>query len=55
MLKVSDMDHHAMIDQIEVGDPAGAEAAMRAHLQTLERNTRRFLGLETAATVGGRT
>ncbi len=54
-LKISDREHHAMIDLIEAGDPAGAEAAMRAHLQTLERNLRRILGPESAATEGGKT
>ncbi len=54
-LKISDREHHAMIDLIEAGDPAGAEAAMRAHLQTLERNMRRILAAESAATEGGKT
>jgi GntR family transcriptional regulator, transcriptional repressor for pyruvate dehydrogenase complex len=42
-LKVSDREHHAVIDRIEAGDPVGAEAAMRTHLQTLERNMRRII------------
>lgn len=54
-LKISDREHHAMIDLIEAGDPAGAEAAMRAHLQTLERNMRRILAPESAATERGKT
>lgn len=52
-LKISDREHHAMIDMMEAGDPGGAEAAMRAHLQTLERNLRRILGPDSAATEGG--
>jgi GntR family transcriptional repressor for pyruvate dehydrogenase complex len=52
-LKVSDREHRAMIDRIEAGDAPGAEAAMRAHLQTLERNMRRVLGPDAAATTGG--
>lgn len=40
-LKVSDQEHHAIIDRIEAGDAAGAEAAMRAHLTTLAENIRR--------------
>lgn len=37
-LKVSDGEHHAIIDQIEAGNPQGAEAAMRCHLTTLANN-----------------
>jgi GntR family transcriptional repressor for pyruvate dehydrogenase complex len=54
-LKVSDREHHAMIDRIEAGDPPGAEAAMRVHLQTLERNMRRILEPEDAETSGEKT
>jgi len=32
-IKVSDREHHVMIDRIEAGDPDGAEAAMRAHIE----------------------
>ncbi|MDO9641078.1 MAG: FCD domain-containing protein [Pseudotabrizicola sp.] len=43
-LQVSDSEHHAIIDRIEAGDAAGAEAAMRAHLTTLARNLQRIIG-----------
>lgn len=43
-LKVSDREHHAIIDAIEAGDPPAAEAAMRAHLTTLATNLKRILG-----------
>lgn len=39
----SDQEHRAIIDRIEAGDAAGAEAAMRAHLTTLADNLRRVL------------
>jgi GntR family transcriptional regulator, transcriptional repressor for pyruvate dehydrogenase complex len=42
-LKVSDGEHHAIIDQIEAGNPDGAEAAMRCHLTTLANNLNRIL------------
>lgn len=42
-LKVSDGEHRAIIDAIEAGNPAAAEAAMRAHLQTLAGNLKRIL------------
>jgi GntR family transcriptional regulator, transcriptional repressor for pyruvate dehydrogenase complex len=42
-LKVSDREHHAIIDQIEAGNPQGAEAAMRSHLTTLANNLKRIL------------
>jgi GntR family transcriptional regulator, transcriptional repressor for pyruvate dehydrogenase complex len=42
-LKVSDYEHHAIIDQIEAGNPQGAEAAMRCHLTTLANNLNRIL------------
>jgi GntR family transcriptional regulator, transcriptional repressor for pyruvate dehydrogenase complex len=42
-LKVSDREHHAIIDRIEAGDGPGADAAMRAHLSTLSANLRRVL------------
>jgi GntR family transcriptional repressor for pyruvate dehydrogenase complex len=44
-LKISDREHHAIIDQIEAGNPQGAEAAMRSHLTTLANNLRRILNL----------
>lgn len=43
-LKVSDHEHRVIIDRIEAGDAAGAEAAMRAHLTTLADNIRRSPG-----------
>ena len=42
-LKVSDREHHAIIDAIEAGVPAAAEAAMRAHLTTLSDNLKQIL------------
>lgn len=42
-LMVSDQEHRAIIDRIEAGDAAGAEAAMRGHLTTLADNLRRIL------------
>ncbi len=42
-LKVSDGEHHAIIDQIEAGNPEGAEVAMRSHLTTLANNLNRIL------------
>lgn len=42
-LKISDQEHHAIIDQIEAGKPQGAEAAMRSHLTTLANNLKRIL------------
>ena len=42
-LKISDQEHHAIIDQIEAGNPQGAEAAMRSHLTTLANNLKRIL------------
>ena len=42
-LKISDREHHAIIDQIEAGNPEGAEAAMRRHLTTLADNLQRIL------------
>lgn len=40
-LRVSDSQHHAIIDAIEAGDGPGAEAAMRVHPGTLSRNLER--------------
>lgn len=42
-LRVSDHEHHTIIDRIEAGDAPGADAAMRAHLSTLAANLRRVL------------
>jgi len=42
-LRVSDAEHHAIIDAIEAGNAQRAEAAMRAHLQTLADNLRRIM------------
>ncbi len=42
-LMVSDVEHHAVINQIEAGNPEGAEAAMRSHLTTLAYNLKRIL------------
>ena len=42
-LKVSDGEHHAIIDQIEAGNPQAAETAMRQHLTTLATNLNRIL------------
>lgn len=42
-LKISDGEHHAVIDQIESGNASGAEAAMRHHLGTLAANLNRIL------------
>lgn len=42
-LKVSDREHHYIIDAIESGNPIKAETAMRAHLSTLARNLKRIL------------
>ena len=44
-LKISDREHRAIIDAIEAGVPARAEAAMRAHLATLSDNLLRILTL----------
>ena len=40
-LKISDHEHHTLIDAIESGDRPQAEAAMRAHLTTLSDNLNR--------------
>ena len=42
-LNVSDGEHHAIIDQIEAGNPQAAETAMRQHLTTLATNLNRIL------------
>lgn len=42
-LKISDGEHHAIIDQIEAGNPQAAEDAMRCHLSTLANNLKRIL------------
>jgi GntR family transcriptional repressor for pyruvate dehydrogenase complex len=42
-LKISDAEHHAVIDQIEAGNPLAAETAMRTHLTTLATNLNRIL------------
>ena len=42
-LKISDAEHHAIIDRIEAGDATGAETAMRAHLTSLAANLNRIL------------
>lgn len=42
-LKISDSEHHAIIDQIEAGNPQAAETAMRRHLTTLATNLGRIL------------
>lgn len=42
-LKISDGEHHAIINQIEAGSVQGAEAAMRDHLTTLAHNLKRIL------------
>lgn len=42
-LRVSDTEHHAVIDQIEAGQPQAAEDAMRSHLTTLATNLERIL------------
>ena len=42
-LRISDAEHHAIIDQIETGSVQGAEAAMRIHLTTLANNLKRIL------------
>ena len=41
-LKISDHEHHAIIDAIEAGLPDRAEAAMRRHLTTLSDNLKRI-------------
>ena len=41
-LKISDHEHHTLIDAIESGDRPQAEAAMRAHLTTLSDNLNRI-------------
>jgi len=51
-LKVSDSEHHAIIDAIESGNAAVAEAAMRGHLTTLARNLKRILGPEASPSTG---
>ena len=43
-LKVSDREHHAIIDTIEAGNSEAAEHAMRSHLTTLANNLNRILG-----------
>ena len=47
-LKVSDHEHHAILDAIEAGDAVLAESAMRAHLSTLAQNLKRILSPEIA-------
>ena len=42
-LQVSDSEHHAIIDQIEAGNPQAAETGMRRHLTTLATNLSRIL------------
>ena len=42
-LKVSDHEHHVILNAIEAGNPALAEAAMRSHLSTLAQNLKRIL------------
>lgn len=42
-LKISDSEHHAIIDQIEAGNSQAAETAMRRHLTTLATNLGRIL------------
>ncbi len=42
-MQVTGREHDAVIDAIEAGDPAAAEAAMRTHLTTLAANVRRIL------------
>ena len=42
-LKISDAEHHAIIDQIEAGSVQGAETAMCCHLGTLANNLKRIL------------
>lgn len=42
-LRISDDEHLTIINQIEAGDAAGAEAAMRSHLLTLAANLQRIL------------
>ena len=42
-LKVSDREHHTIIDAIEAGVPARAEAAMWAHLTTMSDNLKHIL------------
>lgn len=45
-LKVSDDQHHAIIDAIEAGDTVAASSAMQAHLATLARNLEHLPGAE---------
>ena len=47
-LKVSDHEHHAILDAIEAGDAVLAESAMRTHLSTLAQNLKRTLSPEIA-------
>lgn len=42
-LRISDGEHHAIIDQIEAGNAQAAEDAMRCHLTTLATNLKRIL------------
>ena len=42
-LKISDGEHHTIIDHIEAGNPQDAEAAMRCHLTTLASNLNHIL------------
>lgn len=42
-LKISDREHHAIIDQIEAGNAQSAEDAMRGHLTMLATNLNRIL------------
>ena len=42
-LKISDTEHHAIIAQIEAGNPDGAQTAMHNHLTTLATNLKRIL------------
>lgn len=42
-LKISDAEHLDIINQIEAGNSAGAETAMRSHLTTLATNLNRIL------------
>lgn len=46
-LKASDAEHRAIIDAIEASNAPQAEAAMRAHLQTLAANLRRIMSTKS--------
>jgi GntR family transcriptional regulator, transcriptional repressor for pyruvate dehydrogenase complex len=50
-LKVTDRQHHAIIDAIEAGNPEAAAAAMHSHLSTLMQNLAKIEARKPAASL----